>query len=187
MEQGLAESPWGQRCRFQLLQEGGRWIHGTRPGANLSFSLLLFLTYISPQLPQAGGSARSRDMAGRSGGFQPSGEDNGAARTHGHHWRKAPEKGCQRGAMGAGGKGPAKALCPPLQAGDMPKQVWFCTRVSPHGTGWETAPYSEMRYEEKQKLDMNKEQLSKLRRDSFPLTLIGATRALRHNGKVPEM
>lgn len=177
----------GLRHRFQLLREGRRWIHGARPGANLSFSLLLFLTHTSLQLPQAGGGARSRDVAGRSRGVQPSGEGDGAAQTHGHHWRKAPEKGRQRGAMGAEGTGPAKALRPFLQAGDTPKQLWLCTRVSPDGVGGETAPYSETRYEAKQKLDMNKEQLCKPRRDSSPSTLVGATRAPRYNRKVPEM
>ena len=36
----------------------------------------------------------------------------------------------------------------------MQKQVWFCTHASPIGMDWETAPYSKMRYDEKQKLDM---------------------------------
>lgn len=68
MEQGLAASPGGPRCRFQLPQEGRGWIHRAGPGADLAFSLLLFLTHTSPQLPQAERSAPNRDVADRQAG-----------------------------------------------------------------------------------------------------------------------
>lgn len=65
MERGLAASPGGPCCRFQLPQEGRGWIHRAGPRADLAFSLLLFLMHTSPQFPQAGDRAWNREMAGR--------------------------------------------------------------------------------------------------------------------------
>lgn len=63
---------------------------------------------------------------------------------------KGPWKQPAERRTGAGGKGPGNHS----EAGDMQQRVWVCARASPVGVGWQPAPYSEAKYDEKQKLDI---------------------------------
>lgn len=153
MEQGLAESS----CRAALqisAAAGGKRVDPRSQTRSQPRVLSPFI--FNEHLPATPTGRRQRSeqgragrwQAGRSGGFSWLGGRQ--CGTYGHRWRKVPGNHCQRGAMGAGGRDPAKPFPPFLQAGDMQKQIWFCS----HGMVWEAAPYSKMRYDEKLKLDI---------------------------------